>query len=133
MDVKNILPGAVAVVLQNIGAFTADARCFPKRFFNSLYHPENIFSEFGRQLPQTGVVAFGNDEHMPRVDGLNVHQRNDGFIFINDAGGQFAGDDAAKNAVVVHGPGIDVTEGLGSPVFIAQLLRPGHSRGHANG
>ncbi len=62
-----------------------------------------ISASSGGRVFQINNVALRNDEDMRRRFGINVFKSVDLLVLVNFLGRNLAGNDFAKEAVVVHG------------------------------
>ena len=84
MDVEYLLTCRFAVCQEEVDAFTGEATC-PQCLADLLGHLEQVRTALGIQISQVGSVSVGDNQHMTRVDWLDVHEGSAQPVFPSDA------------------------------------------------
>ena len=84
---ENFLSGDGAVGQEEIDPLTAQATA-PQGFGYALSHAEQLRAGLCGKIGQIGGVDDGNDQHMPRIDRLDVHEGAAKVISVDDARGE---------------------------------------------
>jgi len=97
VQMRNHLPGAPAVVLENVHAIRREGRLDSRRQRRQL--PAQVRRLLRRHLHDRTVMLLGNQKRMARRDGLDVHEHQAHLILINPGAGDLAGGNLAENAI----------------------------------
>ena len=87
--VGNLLSRSVAVSQEEVDALAFKVAA-AQRFCHTLSYTEQVSSRLLIELSERRGVMDGNDQDVPRIDGLYVHEGPAPFVFEDDAGGTFS-------------------------------------------
>lgn len=93
---ENCLPGGAAVRQEEIHRIASQSRC-PQRFIDITSddgHP--AARVIGNVLDAIGMIV-GDDQGVPGVDRVDVQERRDKIVLMDDTGFPFTVDDVAKH------------------------------------
>ena len=63
---------------------------------------DDVAGQVGRHVFVVGIVLLGNDERMSGTHGLDVQERHQALVFVNDVGRDLVAGDTAEQAVIGH-------------------------------
>ena len=86
VDVEYILPRRFPIRQKKIYSLASQA-AFSDRLGGALGNVEQVSTCILVQFPQVGGVTVGDDQHVPRIDGLDVHKGTAHLVLVDDAGG----------------------------------------------
>lgn len=97
MHVSNMLIGPSAIVIQQIVA-NGGHITFQNSICDLLGNFSQVVAGVGRQLMKKSVMLFGNNLHVPRAYGIQIHKNPAHVIFIHCHAGFIATGNAAEQA-----------------------------------
>ena len=97
MSVEDFLTGSLAVSQEDVEPLTADTGCLD-RSLKANGHIEKVCAGGLVEISERGRVTTGNNEHVPRIDRLDVHERDRDIVVIDDAGRLVAGENFTEDA-----------------------------------
>lgn len=85
MSVEDVLTGRLAVSQENVEPLTADTGCLD-RSLKANGHIEKVCADSFVEISERRSVTAGNNEHVPWIDWLDVHERDHDIVVMDDAG-----------------------------------------------
>ena len=98
MNVEDLLAGGLPIGEEEVDPLAAKGRA-PKSGGSELCDPKELRAVFRIEVSQVGCVRSWHDQHVPRGEGLDVHERHRPLVLVNDADLGFARGEAAQQAV----------------------------------
>jgi hypothetical protein len=97
MSVEDILTGSHAVSQENVEPLAADTGCVD-RSLKANGRIEKVCADRFVEISERRHVTAGHNEHVPRIDRLDVHERDHDIVVIDDARGLAAGENFTEDA-----------------------------------
>ncbi len=127
VHVEDVLSGCGTVCEEEVDALATQHR-LPQRCGGTLPDAEQLCAILRIEFGERGCVLTRYDEQVPGRQRLDVQERKRPFVFVNDAGLEFAGDDPTEDAIRCFRHAYDPTAALIAKRIITHVgQRPGMS------
>ncbi len=111
VHVEDVLSGCGTVCEEEVDALATQHR-LPQRCGGTLPDAEQLCAILRIEFGERGCVLTRYDEQVPGRQRLDVQERKRPFVFVNDAGLEFAGDDPTEDAIRCFRHAYDPTAAL---------------------
>lgn len=105
MDVEYLLHGSLSVCEEEVDSL-APKPTSPQRGRYSLRHAKELRASLLREICQRGGRLIGDDKDVAGVDWLDVHERRDQVVAVDERGRGISPEDLVENSFshVIAGP-----------------------------